>query len=91
MNETGRDPDFVRTEAQRKALIDSLALDNSGDYRVDRRSPTWQAVKSFLEEQVKVHYMPTLRNVSMDHGQTQYARGAMDVLDRLLEFGGEEV
>lgn len=58
--------------------------------KVNRLSSDWIATKMFVEEEMQNH-MQTLRNVSIDHGQTQYARGAMDALESLLRFGGEEV
>lgn len=84
-------PNFIRTEADRIKAIDSMASVGTTSPRIDRNSNTWKAVKQHIAEIVSTEYMPTLRNRSMDHGQNQYAKGAMDALDSLLNFGGEEV
>jgi hypothetical protein len=87
--------DFVlgpNPDEARKEYLDNI--DGQAEriqYKVDRNSLTWKAVKQHIEELVATDYMGTLRNRSADHGQNQYAKGAMDALDSLLSFGGEEV
>lgn len=84
-------PGFKPTlnEIERRKVF--LATDNQGNHKIDRDSGTWLAVKEFIKEQVSTAYMPTLRGKKVEFDETQYARGAMDALDSLLEFAGEEV
>ena len=81
-------PDFVRTEEDRERLIEAMAQGETHLLGIDPNSATWLAVKAHIKEMVDFDYMSTLRNRAMDHGQTQYARGAIDALDCLLGFGG---
>jgi hypothetical protein len=82
---------MMLNEEQRSKLIDALARDDNHQFKVDRDGATWKAVKQEIERLKETDYQSTLRNRKTDHGQTQYARGALDALDSLLEFGGEEV
>lgn len=58
---------------------------------INRGSDTWKAVVAYITEQIDEDHMPVLRNNITDHGQTQYARGALDALEGLLEFGGKPI
>ena len=78
-------------DENRKEYLDNIGIDNEIRYRVDQHSLTWKAIKQEIEQLNSTDYMNTLRSKNADHGQTQYARGAMDALDCLLRFGGEEV
>ena len=71
--------------------FNALVHGDRSNSRIERHSNTWQAVKGFIKEQVEVDHMPLLRKSGIDHGQTEYARGAMDALDSLLRFGGEDI
>lgn len=84
----GETPPLVRTEQERLDLIDRLAKDENHQFQVDRNSATWRAIKQEIERLTEMDYMSTLRNRNADHGRTQYARGAMDAFDCLLQFGG---
>jgi hypothetical protein len=87
--------DFVlgpNPDEARKEYLDNI--DGQAEriqYKVDRNSLTWKAVKQEAKRLGDMDYMNTLRNRNEDHGRTQYARGAMDALDCLLRFGGEDV
>jgi len=75
----------------RQEYLDNITSDDQRRHSVDRTSLTWKAIKQEIEQLNSTDYMNTLRSKNADHGQTQYARGAMDALDCLLRFGGEEV
>jgi len=86
-------PDLMRSpEDMRQEYLDNITKGYSQPrYRVDTESLTWKAIKQEIQRLNSTDYMNTLRSKNKDHGQTQYARGAMDALDCLLQFGGEEV
>jgi hypothetical protein len=76
------------TEEQR--IREAIALDDPAP-RIDRNSGTWKAIREFMKEKAKDDYMPTLRNQQLDYSQVQYARGALDAFDSLLEHAGENI
>lgn len=82
---------FIKERAERELALQNMALGEQAVNRIDRNSSTWKAIKQYIKEQVATDYMPTLRNRGIDHDGTQYARGGIDALDGLLQFGGEEV
>lgn len=66
-------------------------FNRSSTPKVQRNSETWKAIKLEIEQMINGDHLPALRNRNLDHGRTQYARGAMDALESLLRFGGEDV
>lgn len=68
-------------------MIERQAHESAAGPRISPQSPTWQAVKQWIQEQIDMDLQPTLRNRTIDHSLTQYARGGYDYLDRLLEYG----
>jgi len=87
----GQPPQRMLNEEQQAKLIDELSRDKEHQFKVDRNGATWKAIMQEIERLRETDYQSTLRNKNTDHGQTQYARGALDALDCLLVFGGEEV
>ena len=78
-------------DANRQEYLDNIGVNEAIQFKVDRTSLTWKAVLQEIERLAKTDYMNTLRNRNADHGQNQYAKGALDALDCLLRFGGNEV
>lgn len=59
--------------------------------RVNHNSDTWKAIKMYVEKEIAANYLPTLKNKGISHDDTQHARGGIEALERLLEFGGESI
>lgn len=84
-------PDRFKDAFEGTRIKETLALDPvRGPSRIERHGSTWQAVKAHIKE-AQAEHIASLRNKKLDHSETQYARGAMDALDRLLEFAGEDI
>jgi len=75
---------------EEERIKEAIALSDPAP-RIDRNSGTWKAIKNFMKDRAKDDYVPTLRNKQLEYPQVQYARGALDAFDSLLEFAGEEV
>ena len=84
-------PTQAQIDEARRDYLDNVDQDNAINYQVDRNAATWRAIKQEIARLKESDYDRTLRNRESDHGRTQYARGALDALDCLLMFGGEEV
>ncbi len=82
-------PNFINERAERELAKEQLALGDQAVNRIDRNSNTWKAIKEYIKQQTAEDYMPTLRHKGIGHDETQYARGGLDALESLLEFGGE--
>jgi len=76
---------------QQDRIRKAIAMGDTTGHRVDPNSSTWRAIKEFIRSKGREEYIPSLRNKQLEYPEVQYARGAMDALDSLLEFGGEEV
>lgn len=55
--------------------------------KIDPNSPTWQAIKKWIEGEVRSDFLPALRSRNTTQDHTQYARGGYDALERLLQQG----
>ncbi len=85
-------PDRLRDVQEGRRIKEAMALDPMlGTARIERHGGTWVAIREAIREWQKEEYLPALRNKNLDFSEVQYARGAMDALDRLLELGGEGV
>ena len=84
-------PNHIRETQEAALTLEAMAMESKARHRIDRQSSTWLAIKEFMKKQADGDYMPMLRNRTVEYPETQYARGALDAFDSLLEFAGEEV
>ena len=52
--------------------------------RIDTKSREWQAIEYEIRTLIDGDYIMVLRRKGIEHGETEYARGAIDALERLL-------
>lgn len=85
-------PDRYGDITEGRRIKEALALDaEKGPTRIERNGATWRAIKAKIKDMQDGDYLPSLRNKNVDYPDTQYARGAIDALERLLEFAGEDI
>lgn len=75
----GNDFEKLRAEFQRR--MEALAM---GDLRAT--PPLTDRIKQFIKGKTDSDYMPVLRSKRMEFPDVQYARGAIDAFESLLEF-----
>ena len=80
----------VLSEIERRKEALAMSEDVS-HLKVDRGSLSWQAIRHYIRKDAMLSFQSLLRKRGSEFGETQYARGALDALESLLEWAGEEV
>jgi len=81
--------DYVAEKMRREEELRRVAMGGQPESRIDIRSNTWIASKKYIKDKIANDYMQVLRTRNIGQDETQYARGAIDALESLLEFGGD--
>jgi hypothetical protein len=82
-------PNFVSNKQVLEEARRREAMGGQPESRIDIRSNTWIASKKYIKDKIANDYMQVLRTRNIGQDETQYARGAIDALESLLEFGGD--
>jgi hypothetical protein len=84
-------PEFVRERAERELERERAVIHDSIAHSIDPQSSTWKSLAAQIRIMVADSYQPVLRSRTANYEDTQYARGAIDALETVLELGGETI
>ncbi len=73
--------EFQKLQAEHGKRLEKLAMEDLAEI-----SPLVTRLKKFIQEKKDQDLIPALRNKTFEFPEVQYARGALDALDSLLEF-----